>query len=70
MPPTYSVKGKINTGESGSEINFNIRHLDDDIIRVQFDDDEELINMFCNYLQTQEPENEAETILQEVELFG
>lgn len=70
VPQENSVKGRIKAGDSGSEIEFNIHHLDDNFIRIQFDDDEELVNIFFIYMQTQEPEDDDETILQDVELFG
>ena len=70
MPPANSKRGKISTGESDSALNFEIRHMHDDIINAQFDDEEELIRMFTAFLHTQTAEDDKDDLLDEVELFG
>jgi len=68
--PGTAARGRISTGDSGSEINFIIHNMQDDIINAEFDDEEELIQMFNSYLHSQSGDNDQEDAMEDVELFG
>lgn len=70
IPNANAPTGKISTGCPDTEIKFTIRKLQNDIINAQFDDDEGLIQIFHDYLQTQNQETDQNELLDDVELFG
>lgn len=70
MPPAGSKRGQISTGETEASINFEIRHMHNDIINAQFDDEEELVRIFNVFLHNQTPYDDHTELLDDVELFG
>lgn len=64
------TEGSIELEEAGFGVRFKVVQMKENYIHAEYSDDQDMANMFFEYVQSKDPSTKMEESLDEVELFG